>query len=177
MDTALRVDMPAHTVAALLAGQLEIIVEDLHILVQLRQVADRLPGQRAVPVGQQTVFKIHNGFHFQAPPGAVMGVVLVILHGVPQQSQMIPLPQDMIQCLHGAALPDVDVEPLNGGRLLQIIHRRIGGIGGVGDHYPQFGAALLLLLHAPVQPVHLPQHPLGLLDEVPPLLRGDHAGG
>ncbi len=58
----------------------------------------RLPGQRAVPVGQQTVFKIHNGFHFQAPPGAVMGIVLVILHGVPQQSQMIPLPQDMIQC-------------------------------------------------------------------------------
>ena len=53
MDTALRVDMPAHTVAALLAGQLEIIVEDLHILVQLRQVADLLPGQRAVPVGQQ----------------------------------------------------------------------------------------------------------------------------
>mgnify|MGYP007134712912 FL=1 len=60
--------MPAHTVAALLAGQLEIIVEDLHILVQLRQVADLLPGQRAVPVGQQAVFKIHNGFHFQAPP-------------------------------------------------------------------------------------------------------------
>ena len=124
--------MPAHTVAALLAGQLEIIVEDLHILVQLRQVADFLPGQRAVPVGQQTVFKIHNGFHFQAPPGAVMGIVLVILHGVPQQSQMIPLPQDMIQRLHGAALPDVDVEPLNGCCPLQIIHRRIGGIGGWG---------------------------------------------
>ena len=52
VDTAFRVDMPAHTVAALLAGQLEIIVEDLHILVQLRQVADLLPGQRAVPVGQ-----------------------------------------------------------------------------------------------------------------------------
>ena len=34
--------------------------------------------------------------------------------------------------LHGAALPDVDVEPLNGCCLLQIIHRRIGGIGGVG---------------------------------------------
>ena len=47
----------------------------------------------------------------------------------------------------------------------------------MGDHYPQFGAALLLLLHAPVQPVHLPQHPLGLLDKMPPLLRGDHAGG
>ena len=40
-----------------------------------------------------------------------------------------------------------------------------------------YGAALLLLLHAPVQPVHLPQHPLGLLNEMPPLLRGDHAGG
>ena len=65
-----------------------------------------------------------------------MGIVLVILHGVPQQSQMIPLPQDMIQCLHGAALPDVDVHLFQMSRLFQLVHRRVGRIGGMGQHHP-----------------------------------------
>ena len=40
MHPAAVIDMPADAVAAVLAGQLEIIVEDLHILVQLRKVVD-----------------------------------------------------------------------------------------------------------------------------------------
>ena len=46
----------------------------------------------------------------------------------------------------------------------------------MGDHDPQLGTALLLLLHALVQAVHLFQDTGGLLNEMPPLLRGDHTG-
>jgi len=103
--------------------------------------------------------------------------VLIVLHGVPQQRQMIAPPQHEIQRLHRAALPDVDVHLFQMGRLFQIVHRRVGRIGGMGQHHSQFGAALLLLLHAPAQQIHIFQHPLGLFDEPPPLLGGDHAGG
>ena len=46
-----------------------------------------------------------------------------------------------------------------------------------GQHHPQLGAAALLAAGVQIQPVHLVQHPLGLLDEMPALLGGDHAGG
>ena len=169
--------MPAHTVAALLAGQLKVVVQNLHILVQFGQVAHLVPGQRAVPVGEQLIFKVHHRLHLQPPPGAVVGVVLIVLHRIAQQRQVIAPPQHEIQRLHRAALPDVDVHPLQMHRLFQIIHRRIGRIGRMGQHHPQLRAALLLFLDAPAQAVHIFQHPLGLLDEPPPLLGGDHAGG
>lgn len=47
----------------------------------------------------------------------------------------------------------------------------------MGQHHPQLGAAVLSVAGVAVQPVHLLQHPLGLLDEAAALLGGDHAGG
>ena len=99
-----------------------------------------------------------------------------VLNGIPQQRQVIPPAQHKIQRLHGAALPDMDAHLLHPGCPFQEIHRSIGSIGGMGDHDSQLGTALLLLLHALVQAVHLFQDPGGLLNEMPPLLRGDHTG-
>ena len=47
----------------------------------------------------------------------------------------------------------------------------------MGDHHPQLGAALPGVVGIFGQAVYLFQHPRGLLDEPPPLLSGDHAGG
>ena len=47
----------------------------------------------------------------------------------------------------------------------------------MGQHHPQLGAAALLAAGVQIQPVHLVQHPLGLLDEMPALLGRDHSGG
>ena len=47
----------------------------------------------------------------------------------------------------------------------------------MGDHHPQLGAALPGVVGIFGQAVYLFQHPCGLLDEPPPLLGGDHAGG
>ena len=90
---------------------------------------------------------------------------------------MIAPAQHEVQRLHGAALPDVDAELVGPGGFFQEIHRRIGGVGGVGDHHPQLGAALPGVVGIFGQAVYLFQHPRGLLDEPPPLLGGDHAGG
>ena len=177
VDTAAVVELPVDAVAALAAGQLEIVVQHLNVFVQLGKIRDLPVGQRAVPVGQQVVAKIHDGLHFQPPPGAVGAVAVVVLHGIPQQCQVVAPAQHAVHGLHGTALPDVDAQLLHGGRLLQEIHRRIGGVGRVGQHHPQLGAALPLLFHAGIQPVHLLQHPGGLLNKMPPLLGGDHPCG
>ncbi len=47
----------------------------------------------------------------------------------------------------------------------------------MGDHHPQLGAAFPGVVGVLGEAVHLFQHPRGLLDEPPPLLGGDHAGG
>ena len=89
---------------------------------------------------------------------------------------MVPPPQHEVQRVHGAALPHVHPQLLALGRLLQKVHCRIGRIGGVGQGHPQFGADTLLA-GVCIQPIHLLQHPLGLGNELPSLLGGDHAGG
>ena len=85
MDAAAVVDVPAHAVAAVFAGKLEVVVHDLHIMVQLREVFHLVLGQRAVPVGEKLVFELHHRLHFQTPAGAVVDVVVVVLGGIPQQ--------------------------------------------------------------------------------------------
>ena len=177
MDAAAVVDVPAHAVATVFAGELEIVVHDLHIMVQLSEVFHLVLCQWAVPVGEQAVLELHHRLHFQAPAGAVVDVVVVVLGGIPQQRQVIAPAQHEVQRLHGAAFPDVDAELVGPGGFFQEIHRRIGGVGGMGDHHPQLGAALPGVVGIFGQAVYLFQHPRGLLDEPPPLLGGDHAGG
>ena len=87
MDAAAVVDVPAHAVTAVFAGELKVVVHDLHITVQLREVFHLVLGQRAVPVGEKPVLELHHRLHFQAPAGAVVDVVVVVLGGVPQQRQ------------------------------------------------------------------------------------------
>ena len=83
MDAAAVVDVPAHAVAAVFAGELEVVVQDLHIMVQLGEVFHLVLCQRAVPVGEKPVFELHHRLHFQAPAGAVVDVVVVVLGGIP----------------------------------------------------------------------------------------------
>ena len=89
---------------------------------------------------------------------------------------MVALPQHKVQSFNGTTLPDMHPQLLAAGCLLQKIHRRIGGVGGMGQHHPQLGAAALLV-RLLLQLVHLLQHPLRLPDEPFALLGGDHTRG
>ena len=90
---------------------------------------------------------------------------------------MIAPPQHMVQCFHGAGFPDMHPQLLAVCHLLQKIHRRVGSVGGVGQHHPQLRTAALPAAGIQIQPVHLVQHPLCLPDKMPSLFGGDHAGG
>ena len=90
---------------------------------------------------------------------------------------MIAPPQHMVQCFHGAGFPDMHPQLLAVCHLLQKIHRRVGSVGGVGQHHPQLRTAALPAAGVQIQPVHLVQHPLCLPDKMPSLFGGDHAGG
>ena len=176
MDAAVRVRMPAQA-AVLAAGQLEITVQDLHIAVQLGDIGHLALCQRAFAVGQQPVFKLHHRLPVQAVTVAVAAVIILILLRVAQQGQMIAPPQYMVQRFHGAGFPDMHPQLLAVCHLLQKIHRRVGSVGGVGQHHPQFRTAALPAAGIQIQPVHLVQHPLCLPDKMPSLFGGDHAGG
>ena len=106
MDAAVRVRMPAQA-AVLAAGQLEITVQDLHIAVQLGDIGHLALCQRAFPVGQQPVFKLHHRLPVQAVTVAVTVVVILVLLRVAQQGQMVAPPQHMVQSFHGAGFPDM----------------------------------------------------------------------
>ena len=175
MDAAVGVHLPAGS-GALLPGQMGVAVQHLDVIVQFVQLAHLPPRQRAVLTGEQQVGKLHDRLLPQTVALAVAQIVVLVLGGIAQQCYVVALPQHKIQSFNGTALPDMHPQLLAAGCLLQKIHRRIGGVGGMGQHHPQLGAAALLV-RLLLQLVHLLQHPLRLPDEPLALLGGDHARG